>query len=76
MIKVLITVERLGEHVVYVDYHGLAKLVTKHLIDKSMIGCTSIFYSKGYEFIAENASLSDECSLLLVVWMHKDLVVA
>ena len=42
VIKVLISMERLNEHVVYVDLHGVAELVGKHFIEKSLVGCTSV----------------------------------
>ena len=42
MIKVLVGMERLDEYVVYVDFYSVAKLVSKHLIEQSLVGCTCI----------------------------------
>ena len=34
--------EKFDEHVIDVDLHGVAELVSKHLVDKSLVGCTNI----------------------------------
>lgn len=75
MIKVLIGLEWFDEHVIYVDYHGAAKLVGEHLVDKSLVSCTNILQPKGQDFIAKDAPISGEYSLLLVIRVQEDLIV-
>lgn len=58
MINVLISMERLDEHVIYVDFHGVVDLVGEHLVTKSLVGCIRVLQSKGHNFIVEDASLS------------------
>ena len=75
MMKVLISMQWLDKHVIN-DFHCATELVGQHRVDKSLIGCTSIFQPKGHDFVAEDAPLGDELSFFLIIWAHEDLVVA
>ena len=68
--------EKLDKNVVYVNIHGVAELVSEHLVDELLIGGTSILQPKGKDFVTKDASFSNEGSLLLVIWVHEDLVIA
>ena len=68
--------ERLDKHVVYVDFHGVSKVVCKYLVDQPLVGRTCILQVERHDLVAKDAPFSNECSLLLVVWVHEDLIVA
>ena len=76
MIKVLISTERLDEHVIYVDFHGVSKLVCEHFVDQSLVGCTCVLQIERHDLVAKCAPFGDEHNLLLPVWVHEDLIVA
>ena len=76
MIKVLISMKRLNEHVVYVNFHGVSKVVSKHFVDQLLVGYTCILQTKRCDRVAEDAPFSDEYSILLFIQVHEDLVVA
>ena len=68
--------EGLDEHVVYVDLHCVAQVVCEHLVDKSLVGCAGVLQTEGHDLVAEDPPFGDEGCLLLVVWVHKNLIVA
>ena len=76
MIKVLLGRERLDEHVVDVYFHGLAEMVSEHLVNEPLVHGTSVLEPEGHDFVAEDALLHDKGGLFLIFWVHKYLVIA
>ena len=76
MIKVLVSIERLDEHILYVDFHSVSKVVDEYFVDQPLVGCTYILQTKMHDLVAKYAPLGDERSLLLVVRVHEDLIVS
>ena len=70
MVEMLLDDERLDQHVIYVDFHGFAQHVDEYLVDKSLVSCTGILYSKSHDLVTEYAPLSDEGGILLIIWVH------
>ena len=76
MIKVSVGVERLDEHIVYVKFHSVSKVVFKHLVNQPLVGCACILQTERHDLVTKDIPLSDEYGLLLIVWVHKDLIIA
>ena len=62
-------------HIVNVYFHSLAEFLLEHGGDQSLVGCPCILQPKRHYLIAIGSSWSEECSFLLVLWMHSDLMI-
>ena len=76
MVKVLLSMEGYDEHVIYVDLHSVSQVVCEYLVDQPLVGCTCVLQTKGHDFVTEDSPFSDEGRLCLIVWVHKNLLVA
>ena len=76
MIKVLINLERFDKHVLYVNFHGISKVVCEHLVDQLLVGHSCILHTERHDLVAKDASFDDECILLKVIKVHEELAVA
>ena len=63
------------QHVVDVDLDIPPDLTCKHLVHEPLVCCAGVFKAKWRYFIEEEALASDEQSLLLICFVHFDLVV-
>lgn len=75
MCNVILSSQRLYEHVINVNFHGFFETLGEHLIDEPLVRHSFLFDPKGYYFVAIDALIYYECSLLLVIKMHQDLVI-
>ena len=66
----------LDHHVIDVYFHSVAELLFEHGGDQSLVGCPRILQPKRHNFVAVGSSWGEECSFVLVLWMHGDLMVA
>ena len=66
----------LDHHIVDVYFHSVAELLFEHGGDQSLVGCHCILQPKRHNFVAVGSSWGEECSFVLVIWMHGDLMVA
>ena len=41
----------LGDHVIYIDFHGSSNVVAKDFVHQSLVGGSSVLQSKGYDLI-------------------------
>ena len=65
----------LNEHVIYIDLHRFADLFLKHHIDQPLVGRSHILKSKRHHLIAVQAVVCDERGVILIWYMHRDLVI-
>ena len=66
----------LDKHVIDVDFHISAYLVVKDGIDQPLVSGPGILQPKWQHTIMVGASVGDEGGVLLVRWVHQDLVVS
>ena len=64
------------QHVVNVYLDISSNLMCEHLVYEPLVRCTHIFEAEWHHFIAEDALASDERHLLLIHFIHFDLVIA
>ena len=64
------------QHVIYVHLHSCAYLLLEHPVHQPLIGSSCILEPERHHTITIGSLRCDERGLLLVVWVHTDLVVA
>ena len=65
----------LNQHVVYIHLHVSFDLVVEHAINQSLICSTGIFKSEGHNVVIVEALTGNKRYLLLILFIHHDLVV-
>jgi hypothetical protein len=66
----------LYQHVVHVYLHVSSNLLPEHLIQKTLIGCSSVLQFERHDLIAIQSPVGDEDCLLLVHLIHAYLIIA
>ena len=64
------------KHVIYVYLHSCAYLLLEHPVHQPLVGGSFFLESERHHTITIGSLCCDERGLLLVVWVHTDLVVA
>jgi len=54
------------EHVINIYFHGVPDEIFKHSVNHSLEGGSDILHSKGYDFITEDPSTSNEGCFVLI----------
>jgi len=72
---VISALEALHKHVVDVYLYGVSSLLFEDLVEHSLESCSSILQSERHHLVALDSSVGDECRLVLVWWIHFDLIV-
>jgi len=68
--------DALHQHVIDVYLHGISNLIFDHTIDHPLEGGSRILQFEGHDLVAEDYPTSYESSLVLIKWVHLNLVVA
>ena len=63
------------QHVINIDLDISPNLLCEHLVHEPLICCACVFEAKWHHFIAEEALAGYERSLLLIGFVHSDMVV-
>lgn len=66
---------RFNEHVINVDFHGLAYFLGKRNVHQSLIGETGVLQAEGHNFVEVDAPGCHELGFLLVVRVNEDLII-
>ena len=66
----------LHKHVVDINLYILSYLWTKHMIYQPLISCPCVLQTEGHHFVAKQSLAGDEGSLLLISFIHLDLVIS
>ena len=66
----------LDKHVVHIDLHCFPYQVFKHPIRKSLIDHSSILETEWHCLVAVKTSIGDEGGVLLIKFVHRDLIVS
>ena len=64
------------KHVVDINLYIPSYLWMKHMIYQPLISCPCVLQTEGHHFVAKQALAGDEGSLLLISFIHLDLVVS
>ena len=64
------------QHVVNIDLHILAYLVSKDFVYQSLVGGSDVLQAERHHFVAVQASVCDERSMFLILGVHPDLIIA
>ena len=64
------------QHVVYVHLHIPSNLVREHAVHLSLVGGSCVLQSKGHNFVLVQPLVDNKRGLLLIVFVHKNLVVS
>ena len=64
------------QHVVNIDLDISSNLMCEHFVHEPLRCCARIFEAEWHHFVAEEALVGDERSLLLIHFVYFDLVVA
>ena len=75
IIQMIVLPSTFYQHVVNVDLDISSNLMCKHLVHEPLICRARVFKAKRHYFVIEEALASDERSLLLIRFVHFDLVV-
>ena len=76
VLQVVDTPEALYKHVIDMHLHGTSDLLLEDLVDHSLESCSGVLQFKGHHLAAVDPSIKDECHLVLIEWMHINLVVS
>ena len=75
MFHVVSALEALHKHVVDVYLYGVFSLLFEDLVDHSLESYSRILQSERHHLVALDSSVGDECRLVLIWWIHFDLIV-
>ena len=70
------TPEILHKHIIDVHLHGTSDLLLEDFVDHPLESCSDILQSEEHHLIAVDPSIDDECYLIFIRWMHRDLDVS
>lgn len=73
---ILLNSERFYQCIVDENLYSSFDLIIEHLNDKGLICSPYIVQSKWHNFVLKNSTFSYEINILLVIWMHKNLIIA
>jgi disulfide bond formation protein DsbB len=76
IVKVIYFVLHFYQHVINVYFYISPDLVVEHLVHQPLVSCPYVLQSEWHDFITKKPFAGDEGSLLLIIFVHHDLVVA
>ena len=66
----------LHQHVIHINFHVPSNLGLEHFIHRPLVCCPCVLQTERHNFVAVEALIDYERSLLSIFWVHEDLVVA
>ena len=71
----LFLVQALHQHIIYINFHIMSNLWTKHIVHQPLISCPPIPQTEGHHRLVKQALTGNEGRLLLIHLIHPYLIV-
>ena len=65
-----------NQYIVHIGFHIPSELVCKNFIYQSLVGGSSIFQTKGYNFVTIDGSVGNKSRFLFIFLGHSDLIIS
>lgn len=66
----------LHNYVIYIDFYVTSNLLHENSHRQLLVGCASIFETKGHHSVTVGAKVDDKLGLDLIFKLHLDLIIA
>lgn len=66
----------IGEHIIYINFHGMPNLLNTHTIYQPVIGGSCVLEFKVHNIVVIKTSINDESGFFFVKFMHSFFIIS